>query len=99
MQVIDNRAVLIRTRSPEKYTVIPRSKVLVEDDDGGYIVAVALGLDEMRVLRNLGVKKAPSPIEYKYDWPGRYKPRYTRSQQRRSSRCIARRSASTSRAP
>lgn len=74
MQVIDNRAVLIRTRSPEKYTVIPRSKVLEEDDDGGYTVAVALGLDEMRVLRNLGVKKAPSPIEYKYDWPGRYKP-------------------------
>jgi len=74
MQVIENKAVLVRTRTPEKYTVIPKSKLIEKDDEGGYTVAVALGLDEMRVLRNLGVKKAPSPIEYKYEWPGRYKP-------------------------
>ncbi|NMU18342.1 hypothetical protein HGQ82_18765, partial [Clostridioides difficile] len=32
------------------------------------------GLHEMRVLRNLGVKDAPSPIKRNYNWPGRYTP-------------------------
>ena len=37
-------------------------------------IAVYWGLDEARVLRNLGVKDVPSPITKRYDWPGRYKP-------------------------
>jgi hypothetical protein len=37
-------------------------------------VAVFWGLDEVRVLKNLGVKNLPSPITRKYDWPGRYTP-------------------------
>ena len=32
------------------------------------------GLEEMQVLKNLGLKSAPSPILGKYDWPGMYKP-------------------------
>ena len=73
MQVVDNKAVLIRTRYPEKITsVIPKSKV-VEAIPGGAVVAVFLGLEEMRVLRNLGFK-APSPIEHRYGWPGRFQP-------------------------
>ena len=74
MQIIDNKAVLINTRTPNKYTVIPKSKIVADHGNGGYTVAVYFGLDEMRVLRNLGVKKAPSPIIAKYDWPGRFKP-------------------------
>ncbi len=73
MEIVDNRAVLIRTRNPAKYTVIPKSKI-VEQGPNGYTVAVYWGLDEMRVLKNLGVKHAPSPIRKKYDWPGRFKP-------------------------
>lgn len=73
MEIVENKAVLIRTRNPDKYTVIPKSKV-VEQGPSGYTVAVHWGLDEMRVLRNLGVKNAPSPIRRNYDWPGRYKP-------------------------
>jgi superfamily II DNA or RNA helicase len=73
MEIVDNRAVLIRTRNPAKYTVIPKSKI-VEQGPNGYTVAVYWGLDEMRVLKNLGVKHAPSPIRKKYDWPGRYTP-------------------------
>ncbi len=30
-------------------------------------------LDEVRVLRNLGIS-APSPILHYYEWPGRYQP-------------------------
>jgi len=42
--------------------------------EGGYQVAVYWGLDETRVLRNLGVKNIPSPIQGRYEWPGRYRP-------------------------
>jgi SNF2 family DNA or RNA helicase len=70
---IDNKAVVFRTRNPEKYKIIPKHKV-IERDDGGFDVAVYWGLDEARVLKNLGVKDIQSPITRRYDWPGRYKP-------------------------
>jgi SNF2 family DNA or RNA helicase len=74
VEIVANKAVLIKTRSPEKYTVIPKSRVVETHPDGGSTVAVYWGLDEMRVLKNLGVKNPPSPITKRYDWPGRYKP-------------------------
>ena len=74
MQIIDNKAVVFKTRNPGKYSVIPKSRVVGEVENGIYEVAVYWGLDEARVLRNLGVKKIPSPIVARYDWPGRYKP-------------------------
>ena len=74
MEIIDNKALLIRTRSPSKYSVIPRSKVVEEHADGSSSIAVFWGLDEVRVLKNLGVKNVPSPITRKYNWPGRYTP-------------------------
>ena len=74
MEIIDNKALLIRTRNPGKYSVIPKSKVVEQHADGSSSVAVFWGLDEARVMRNLGVKNVPSPITGKYDWPGRFKP-------------------------
>lgn len=73
MQIVDNKALLFRTRTPEKYSVIPKSRI-VGENDGVYEVAVYWGLDEVRVLRNLGVKNPPSPITARYDWPGRHRP-------------------------
>ena len=73
MQILEDKALVFKTRTPERYSVIPKHKV-IERDDGGYDVAVYWGLDECRVLRNLGVKDVPSPITRKYHWPGRYKP-------------------------
>lgn len=73
MEIIDDKAVVFRTRNPEKYSIIPKHKV-IERDDGGYDVAVYWGLDEARVLKNLGVKDIQSPIIRRYKWPGRYKP-------------------------
>lgn len=72
MQIVENKALLFKTRNPAKYSIIPKHKVIPVD--GGYQVAVYWGLDEARVLRNLGVKNVPSPITQRYDWPGRYKP-------------------------
>ena len=73
MQIIENKALVVRTRNPHKYKVIPKHKIM-EVSTGIYDVAVYWGLDEVRVLRNLGVKHAPSPITKRYDWPGRFTP-------------------------
>jgi len=73
MQIVENKALLLRTRNPDKYKVIPKFAV-VGEQDGVYEIAVRWGLDEARVLRNLGVRNVPSPITARYDWPGRFKP-------------------------
>ena len=73
MEIVENRALLFRTRDPSKYSIIPKSQIVRQDENGAE-VAVYWGLDEVRVLRNLGVKNVPSPITKRYEWPGRYKP-------------------------
>ena len=73
MQIIDNKALVLRTRDPNKYSIIPKHKIIGEEN-GVYEVAVYWGLDESRVLKNLGVKEVPSPIKGRYGWPGKYKP-------------------------
>ena len=74
MEIIEDKALLFRTRSPDKYSIIPRSQIVEQYDDGSAEVAVFWGLDEARVLRNMGVKNVPSPIVKRYDWPGKFKP-------------------------
>lgn len=73
MQIVEDKAVVFKTRNPDKYSIIPKHKVIEQSDEGAK-VAVYWGLDEVRVLRNLGVKDVPSPITRKYNWPGRFKP-------------------------
>lgn len=72
MEIVENKALKFRTRNPEKFSIIP--KHFVQDIPGGHEVYVHWGLDEARVLKNLGFKNVPSPIERTYNWPGRYKP-------------------------
>jgi len=74
MQIVENKLLLFRTRSPEKYALIPKSRNLGEVTPGIHEIAVKWGLDEVRVLRNLGVKNVPSPIQGTYEWPGRFRP-------------------------
>jgi len=70
LEIIDNKAILLKLRDPNKVTtVIPKSKYV-----GNNQVLVNWGLDEMQVLKNLQIKNIPSPIMSKYDWPGMYKP-------------------------
>jgi SNF2 family DNA or RNA helicase len=73
MEIIDDRALLLKTRNPHKYSIIPKHKVIGESN-GTYEVLVHWGLEETQVLRNLGVKDVPSPITRRYNWPGKYKP-------------------------
>ena len=73
MEILEDKALVFRTRNPHKYKIIPKHKI-VEREDGGYDVAVFWGLDEVRVLKNMGVRNVPSPITKRYDWPGKFKP-------------------------
>lgn len=70
MQIIDNKALLLKVRDPGRITtLIPKSHQL-----GDHEVLVKWGLEEVQVLKNLGVRNLPSPINKNYDWPGRFKP-------------------------
>ena len=70
MEIIDNKALLLRVRNPQQITtVIPKSKELP-----GNKVVVHWGLEEAQVLRNLRIKNVPSPIMGRYDWPGQFPP-------------------------
>jgi len=69
LKIVDNKALLLNLRSPGRVTsVIPKSKTLSEHE-----VLVNWGVDEVQVLRNIGIN-APSPIEGRYKWTGRYDP-------------------------
>ena len=67
-----HKALILRLRDPELVTsVIPKAKRFTHK--GKQFLAVKHGVDEVKVLRNLGIE-APSPIKYHYNWPGRFKP-------------------------
>lgn len=74
MEIIDNRALLLRVRDPQRITsVIPKSK-LIDEENGISKVLVNWDLEEAQVLKNLRIKNVPSPINASYNWPGLYKP-------------------------
>lgn len=67
-----HQKLILRLKDTERVTsLIPKSKVFTHK--GKQFVAVQHGIDEVKVLRNMGFN-APSPIKYYYNWPGRFKP-------------------------
>jgi SNF2 family DNA or RNA helicase len=69
MQIIDNKALLLKLRNPKQVsTIIPKSKVIGEHE-----VVVNWGVQEARTLRGLNIK-VPSPIEGRYNWTGKFAP-------------------------
>lgn len=61
-----SRSLILRVRDPNVIKgVIPRHKDI---DYEGHNLAVRHGMDEVRILRNLGIN-APPPILHYYDWP------------------------------
>ena len=73
MEIIENKALLLTVRNPDRITaVIPKSTVL-ENEGGIAKVLVNWGLEESIILKNLKIK-APSPITGRYKWPGLNKP-------------------------
>lgn len=69
MQIIDNKALLLKLRNPKQVTtVIPNSKPVSDHE-----VVVKWGIPEVHTLRALNIK-VPSPIEGRYSWSGRFAP-------------------------
>jgi SNF2 family DNA or RNA helicase len=67
-----SKKLVLNLKNPARVThVIPSARVF--QFRGQPLVAVPHRLDEVRVLRNLGLA-APSPILHHYRWPGRYDP-------------------------
>ena len=65
-------SVVFVARNPQAIvSTIPKSKVI--QYQGQKMVGVYHGVEETTVLRNLGYD-VPSPILYRYPWPGRHKP-------------------------
>jgi len=66
------QALALKLKDPNRVLqTIPTAKLL--NVRGHDVIALPHKLDEVRVLRNLGIN-APSPINYYYRWPGSYKP-------------------------
>jgi SNF2 family DNA or RNA helicase len=69
MEIIDNKALLLRLKNPAKVLhSVPDSSPV-----DAHTVAVKWGVRQAQALRELGIK-APSPIESKYSWPGKHRP-------------------------
>jgi SNF2 family DNA or RNA helicase len=67
-----HKALILKLKDPNRVTtVIPGAKII--DHKGNKLVAVRHRVDEVKILRNLGID-APSPIQFYYDWPARFKP-------------------------
>lgn len=74
MQVIEDKALLFNTRKAGQITaIIPKSKVVASNGDVDQVL-VNWGFDEVQLLRNLGIKDVPSPIQGRYKWPGMFTP-------------------------
>jgi len=74
MQIVDNRAIVIKTTRPHLITERIKKSKVVRETDGMYEVAVHWGLEEAQALAELGVKDAPSTIIRDYEWTGKLTP-------------------------
>lgn len=67
-----HKKLVLNLKNPERITsIIPTAKTI--EYKGTKLVAIPHRIDEVRVLRNMGIE-APSPIKYHYEWPGMYTP-------------------------
>ena len=74
MQVVDDKAIILRTKRPHLVTeAIERCKVLSEED-GMYKVVVKWDLKGAQALAKLKVEGTPSPITRDYEWTGKHEP-------------------------
>ena len=69
MRIIEDKALLLKLRNPNRVTkTVPKSKTVRDNE-----VLVNWGIDEMHALRALNID-VPSPIQGQYTWTGKYNP-------------------------
>lgn len=74
MEIIKDKALLIRTRRPKLVTErIKNSKVISQEGDI-FNIAIKWGFQESQELAKLRVQNVPSPIKRDYEWTGKFQP-------------------------
>lgn len=75
--VPEKHTILLKHRNPQSIlSLIPRSRLLtneVVNASDGHNIAVYHGIEETKLLRNIGASVPPPMLSY-YDWPGRFTP-------------------------
>lgn len=74
MKVIDNKALVLKTKRPHLITEQVDDYKILNEVDGVYKIAVPWRLHEAQVLAGLRVKEVPSPMARDYSYTGRYEP-------------------------
>ena len=74
MKVIDNKALVLKTKRPHLITEQVDNYKILNEVDGVYKIAVPWRLHEAQVLAGLRVKEVPSPMTRDYSYTGRYEP-------------------------
>ena len=74
MEVVDNKAIVLKTKRPHLITENIKKSQVLSEDGGVFKIAVHWGLHEAQTLAHLKVKDVPSPIERDYTWVGKHKP-------------------------
>jgi hypothetical protein len=74
MKIVNNRAMVLKTKRPHLVTERVKNYKVAEQDDGYFKLALPWRLHEAQVLNSLGVKDVPSPIGRDYEWSGRFDP-------------------------
>jgi SNF2 family DNA or RNA helicase len=75
MEIIDNKAILLKVRNPDRFTsAISQSAYLGEVSEGVHDLLVKWTFENSVALTDMGVKKVPSSIHKDYTWTGRFTP-------------------------
>ena len=74
MQVVDNKAIVLKTKRPHLVTENVKKYKILSEEEGVFKIVVRWGLQEAQVLAGLKVKDVPSPIDRDYQWSGKLKP-------------------------
>lgn len=75
MEIIENKALLLRVRKPDRFTsVIKDSAYIGQVGEGIHELMVRWSFDAVDTLTRLGIKNVPSTILKEYSWSGRFTP-------------------------
>ena len=74
MKVVNNRAIVLKTKRPHLITERVKNYKVLTEEKGVYKIAIPWGLHESQVLAGLKVKEVPSPMARDYEYTGRYEP-------------------------
>jgi SNF2 family DNA or RNA helicase len=74
MQVVQDKALVLRTRTPHKLRDGNVEHKIVSEQDGIYEVAIRWTLEDAQKLVTIGASEVPSPILRDYQWTGKLTP-------------------------